>query len=251
MRSSGASSNVAAMLRPKSRARRTNENGTYGVNDLGSLNRCVRVRSLPVLSNSSTSHGLRVIRTRPNALVYVTALSVDVMRHDESLGTGPASISDGGPAMIAAGRLRVLMRSRSVRGLTKEISKGNAGSRSYSVAGNSVAVARENPRSSLLKLYDGETVYRSHWSVPMPVRASNAESRLAANKVWFGVRNSRATSMMSPSTWAEAACAPSTIDVAESAARASWRNVTGWPCSDMMFVVARRADVDDLRRALE
>ena len=91
----------------------------------------------------ATSHGFRRIATRPKALVYVTALSPFATRHERSVGTGPASMSDRSPCIIAAGRSRVLSRMRSARGLTKEISNGSAGSRSYSVPGNSVACARE------------------------------------------------------------------------------------------------------------
>ena len=49
---------------------------------------------------------------------------------------------DGAPCMTGNGRSRVLKRRRTVRGLTNEMSKGRAGSRSYSVPGNSVDAAR-------------------------------------------------------------------------------------------------------------
>ncbi len=131
------------MLRPTSFARRTNENGAYGVYECGWLSRCVRVSSAPDASNSSIDHGLFTMRTVPNALLYVTALSLCVICHDASLATGPASIIDGAPSMTAGGRFRVLNRNRSVLGVTNEMSNGSAGSRSYSVPGNSVAVPRE------------------------------------------------------------------------------------------------------------
>src|SRR5205823_12660649 len=66
----------------------------------------------------------------------VTALSPFWTCHERSVGTGPASMSERSPCIIAAGRSRVLSRRRSERGLTKEISNGSTGSRSYSVPGN-------------------------------------------------------------------------------------------------------------------
>ena len=96
------------------------------------------------------AHGLRAIRTLPNALVYVTAVSFDVMRHDRSVGTGPASMMDGSPCIMAGGRSRVLSRTRSARGLTNEMSNGRVGSRLYSVPGNSDDAARWYTTSTLL-----------------------------------------------------------------------------------------------------
>src|SRR5215831_2716461 len=99
------------------------------------------------------------------------------MRHVVSWATGPASIIDGSlPCITCGGRSRVLMRRRSVRGVTNEISNGSDGSRSYSVPGNSVDVARLYWRSILLKLSDGEIAYRSHSSDPRPVVGSKAVS---------------------------------------------------------------------------
>src|SRR6476619_7448497 len=103
-----------------SRARRTKEKGVYGRYDAGFPRWMVCVRSLPVASYTATSHGFLLMRTLPKALVYVTALSPFSTRQERSVGTGPASMSDGGPCIIAAGRSRVLSRRRNARGLTKE-----------------------------------------------------------------------------------------------------------------------------------
>ena len=48
--SSYLSSKVAAVLRPRSRARRMNENGAYGWNEAGSPSVWVRVNSFPAAS---------------------------------------------------------------------------------------------------------------------------------------------------------------------------------------------------------
>ena len=120
----------------------------YVVNEAGSSRRCVRVSRLPGGIVELDDHGSFTIRTLPNALRYVTTLSVDSMRHEVSTGTGPASMSDGALSSIRerAGR-ECSKRRRSVRGLTKAISNGSTGSRSYSVPGNSFDGARAKPRS--------------------------------------------------------------------------------------------------------
>ena len=110
----------------------------------------------------------------------MTALSSAVTRHDRSAGTGPASIGERAPGCIASsGTSRVEKRSRIARGLTKSIANGSAGSRSYSVPGNSFAFARASPGSSFAKLSPGSRVCRSHASDPRPVAASKLVRRPA------------------------------------------------------------------------
>src|SRR3982750_4882506 len=94
------------------------------------------------------------------------ALSVCSIFHERSTGGLPTSINEG---TSRKGALRVLKRRRMVRGLTKVIEKGNAGSASYSVPGNSVGLPLANVTSILLKERVVVRRYLSHWSVPCPV----------------------------------------------------------------------------------
>ena len=89
-------------------------------------------------------------RSSPWVLVYRTTLSPRSTLHDRSVGTGPASMRESVSRRAADGRSRVKKRRRTVRGLTKVISRGNAGSRSYSVPGNSFELARASTMSILL-----------------------------------------------------------------------------------------------------
>ena len=158
----------------------------------------MRVSSRPAASRISSDHGFLTSRTLPNALVYVTALSVDCARHDRSLGTGPASISSSPSRIESIGTARVEKRSRTVRALTKSIANGSDGSRSYSVPGNSFPGARDSPGSSFSKLKLGTRAYRSHCSIPRPVVGSNRVTRAATKYSGSRRWKSSATSTGSP-----------------------------------------------------
>src|SRR5258706_7029474 len=86
---------LAARLRPRSLARRTNEQGTGCANDLISFWFWVRVSSLPALSRNSICQGSLTSRTLPNPLEYVIAVSLCSTFQELSFGGSATSMSDG------------------------------------------------------------------------------------------------------------------------------------------------------------
>src|SRR6266850_7534527 len=130
----------------------------------------VRVKRRPLLSKISTCQGFLTSRTRPYALVYVTASAVCSTLHVVSVFGVPSSIIEGSSVI---GAERVFSLIRIARGLTKLIENGRPGFSSYSVAGNSVDRLFTSTLSTLLKDKVVLRIYLAHSSVPCPVEGSN------------------------------------------------------------------------------